>query len=91
MSQAATLSDQIRAIKLVGFHYIQENQRRLLNRLTYILLEGLVDLYAGNALVQALLSSPASANQYVAESIELVMQQKVEARMGYNATPAANS
>jgi hypothetical protein len=58
MSQSDSISDQIKSIKLIGFHYIQENQRRLMNRLTYVLLEGVVDLYAGNAVVQTLLSSP---------------------------------
>lgn len=78
MWQTGSLAERVRSIKLLGYHYIQQNQRRLLNRLTYLLLEGLVDLCANNALLRPH-GHPA---QLVEEYIELLMQEKVEGRGG---------
>jgi hypothetical protein len=65
----------------MGYHYIQENNKKFSSRLIYVLLEGLVHLYTHNAEAQLLLTGSEQDRAYVAEAIELLMKEKIEGRI----------
>ena len=69
--------NRIQALKLMGYHYIQENNKKFTSRLIYVLLEGLVQLYTRNTEAQLLLTGSEEDRAYVSEAIELLMKEKI--------------
>jgi hypothetical protein len=72
----------IETVKIMGYHHIARNQQKYLNRLIYILLEHLVQHCHHHPYLDAIMQRTTDAENYVAEAIELFLQEKVEGAIG---------
>lgn len=72
----------IETVKIMGYHHIARNQQKYLNRLIYILLEHLVQHCHRHPYLEAILHRTSEAEKYVADAIELFLQEKVEGGIG---------